>query len=194
MGRQINYVHVEEDIPAFLYALEKNGGRIVINGKAVCPTSCKEKIINDVKKHHAQYFLFHSDYTQEDGSLSCNLSAESKIEFNSCCKGNSASRTYEVGRLYIMAMPTGEYDLKTLTLYNQMRKHIKKNYLYDSQERIYCSQTFKKLYEKNYYYAVNTGYPIHFHFQPTIVQQTLEEQNDILCLPQVDKSDKFKRL
>ena len=153
MGRQIEFVHIEDDIIPFLSAIEKNGGYIVSNGAVKPPLTYSDTIISQMATPVGQCGIVRTNMFSD----SFCVSSGNVVEFTNCKKGNSLSRVYEVGRLFISPTPDGVYDPAMLKLFDAMRKYIKLNYCYSRNAKIYYSPLFKEQYERCYYYAAKIG-------------------------------------
>lgn len=153
MGRQIEFVHVEEDILPFLAAFEDSGGCIVQNNEVTSPTACSEQIQSQMSTQFAGYFVIPKDTSP--GNIS--VLSGTVVEFTNCKKGNTLSRVYEVGRLFLSQTPEGTYDPAAAMLYDKMRAYIKRTYCYSRSAQIYYSPAFKKEYDRGYYYAARLG-------------------------------------
>ena len=57
MGRQIEFIHIEEDIVPFLAAIERCGGYIVNNGDVKLAPAYSEKIITQMSIYNRLNFL-----------------------------------------------------------------------------------------------------------------------------------------
>ncbi len=153
MGRQIEFVHIEDDMISFLSAVEKGGGYIVCNGTAKLPLIYSNEIISQMATPVSQHGIVPTNmFSNGFGVLPGNA-----VEFTNCIKGNSLSRVYEVGRLYISPAPDGKYDPALLKLFDSIRKYIKQNYIYSKSAKIYYSPLFKEQYDRCYYYAAKIG-------------------------------------
>lgn len=158
MGRQVEFVHTEEDTIRFLEVIEKSGGRIVLNGSAVMPTSIATCIVDLMTSYMCQFFVVcakegRCPYPAEDH----NAFSGTAIEFLNCSKGAPLSRQYETGRLYIAPNYDGHYDADVLRLYNLLLDYIKRTYNYSKLSKLYVSVQFKEKYDINYYHAVRRG-------------------------------------
>lgn len=158
MGRQIEFLHSEIDTKNFLLIIEQFNGRLIIDGVPISPTGSAQCVIREMNSFSCKFRLLPSCYS--DTALS--RSTERTIEFSNSCRGNSASRTYEVGRLYIAPNNVGQYDEQTLNLYNKLRNHIKNNYYYSTKSHVYFAENFFGYYKSSHYYAVKGGIPIRF--------------------------------
>lgn len=156
MGRQIEFVHIEDDIIPFLREFEKNGGCIIYNYDLKPMLAHSETIISQMSTRFSKYNVIPrcTSYSLSD---SCNVLSGTIVEFSNSRKGNSLSRTYEVGRLFIMQMPEGSYEPNAVMLYNKMCEYIKSNYFYSRSAKIYYSPSFKKEYDRHYYYVARLG-------------------------------------
>lgn len=163
MGSQISFLHTEEDVISFLEEIEKNDGRIIIDGKIHCPSKVNDNVLLQMSSFACKFKIVCS-YQQnlEECHSDLTVAAGTAIEFLNCCKGNALSRTYEVGRLYITKNEQGIYDSKTYLLYKKLCTYIKKGYLYSNRSHTYFSPTFKHGTEQHYLYASCLGRPIHF--------------------------------
>lgn len=158
MGRQIEFVHTEEDTICFLETIEKFGGRIMLDGAAVLPTSVDALIVEQM----ASYMCKFSVVCADDECISNRVDKASvfsgtAIDFLNCRKGTPGSRTYETGRIYISTNCDGEYDSHTLVLYNLLSGYIKKKYNYSKLSKLYVSDGFKAKYDAHYFYAARLG-------------------------------------
>ena len=155
MGRQIEFVHVEEDILPFLAASEESGGCIVQNNEVTSPTAYSEQIQAQMSTQFSGYFVI------PKGAFPCprdiSILSGTIVEFTNCRKGNALSRAYEVGRLFLAQTPEGTYDPAAAMLYDKMRAYIKRTYCYSKSAKIYYSPAFKKEYDRSYYYAARLG-------------------------------------
>lgn len=153
MGRQIEFIHIEEDIPPFLAAIEKCGGSIVSDGDVKLPLVYSEVLISQMATSVSQCGIVPSNMHSDHFSvISGNV-----VEFTNCSKGNPLSRVYEAGRLFILLTSDGVYDPDLLKLFDAMREYIKANYCYSKSTKIYYSPSFKEKYDRCYYYAAKTG-------------------------------------
>ena len=153
MGKQIVFVHLEEDVQSFLSVVEQRNGLVILDNEAFLPSQLKEYILKKMDTPFSKFFIVPHDSVR---------SRVSQIEFLNCTRGCATSRTYETGRLYIAPDMAGEYDGQALALYNQLCRYIKKNYLYSRNSQVYFSAGFKDKLDANYLFATNLGFPIHF--------------------------------
>lgn len=158
MGRQIRFVHTEEDISQFLSSIEENHGRILLDGVAVLPTCVEDAVLYQMNSKMCQFEIVDSARDDWTGNMFHNhiLNGVS-IEFSNCTKGNSYSRTYEIGRLYISQRSSGGYDAQTLALFEKLRKYIKKHYQYSQKAQIYTSASFLESYALHRVYVTQLG-------------------------------------
>lgn len=154
MGKQTRFVHVEEDIYDFLSFLEGEGGYILWDGRAVKPLSLEREIVERMGSWRCQYQITACSEVGID-EKKC-----STIEFTSSSKGNSLSRTYEPGRIYLARTEEGIYDERLLALFAKLHGYIRKSYSYSAKATIYYSGTFKKQYDRQYYYVTQAGWRI----------------------------------
>ena len=153
MGRQIEFIHIEDDIAPFLAAIEKCGGDLVCDGDVKPPLAFWEIIISQMATSVGQCSIVPSNmFSGSFSVLSGNV-----VEFTNCDKGNSLSRVYEVGRLFISPTSDSVYDPGVLKLFDSMREYIKHNYFYSKIARMYYSPAFKAHYDRNYYYVAKAG-------------------------------------
>lgn len=163
MGKQISFLHTQEAAANLLKKVERLNGRIIVNGYAHLPSHVEKDIILQMNSFFCQYAIIYApQQTVESYRTDASVNAGTAIEFLNCCKGNPLSRTYEVGRLYIVKDCHGQYDPSTHALYTQLCKYIKKCYNFDSHSQVYFEPTFKQGYDSNYLYATRLGIPIHF--------------------------------
>ena len=156
MGRQIEFVHTEEDIAPFLSEIAKEGGMIIQN-KVVCSTSnLTENVLLQMSTPFCRLFIA-SNCSDIDGVVRADALSGTVIEFLNCRKGNSLSRTYEVGRLFLAADQNANSAPDLLLLYKALNAYIKKHYLYSPQAKLYYSPAFKAQYDRKYYYAARMG-------------------------------------
>jgi len=153
MGRQIEFVHVENDIIPFLAAIEKCGGHILRDGDIKLPLTCSETVILQMAAPVGQWSIVPANIS---GDSFCVL-AGNVVEFTNCKKGNHLSRVYEVGRLYILPTSEGVYDPDIVKLFDGMREYIKHNYCYSKSAKLYYSASFKEQYDRCYYYVAKAG-------------------------------------
>lgn len=153
MGRQIEFVHIEEDILPFLTAVEELGGYIVYGDDIQLPLVHADTILSQMATPISQFHIASTTVLNNQvGVLSGNV-----VEFTNCNKGNSLSRVYEVGRLFISPTSDSVYDPGVLKLFDSMREYIKHNYFYSKIARMYYSPAFKAHYDRNYYYVAKAG-------------------------------------
>ena len=153
MGRQIEFIHIEDDIIPFLAAIEKCGGYIVHDGDVKLPLAYSEKIISQMATPISQYGIVPTNLFSDSF---CVLSGN-VVEFTNCTKGNSLSRVYEAGRLFVLPTPDGVYDPNLLKLFDAMREYVKRNCCYSKSAKVYYSYSFKEQYDRCYYYAARIG-------------------------------------
>lgn len=156
MGRQIEFIHIEEDIIPFLAMIEKNGGCIVHDGAVKSPLAYSEKVISQMAAPVSQYSVVPSN-TFSPSSSSFSVLSGTAVEFTNCRKGRPLSRVYEVGRLFVVQTPAGSYDPNIAMLYDKMCEYIKRNYCYSKSAKIYYSPSFKEQYDRRYYHAAKLG-------------------------------------
>lgn len=144
MSRQISFFHSEHDSIRFVQEIDKNKGMILIGDSAVPPTFVESMIIPS--KLVATY--------------NKTIPNSATIEFDNCCKGNSLSRTYEVGRIYLAPIRDGNYVPETAELYESLRKYIKTAYHFEKKAGAYFSLEFWEKYYAHYYYATCAGKPV----------------------------------
>ena len=153
MGRQIEFVHIEDDMIPFLATIEECGGCIVSADEAKPPLSYSKLMISQMATPVSQWGIVPTNmFSDNIGVISGNV-----VEFTNCVKGNSLSRVYEVGRLYVLPTPNGGYDPNILKIFDAMRKYMKQNYCYSKSEKIYYSHSFKEQYDRCYYYVAKMG-------------------------------------
>lgn len=156
MSRQIKFVHTEEDIASFLLEIEKIGG-FLIHKQVICSApNLTEKVLSQMSTPFCKFYIVPNSQ-KDDGVVTTDALSGKVIEFLNCRKGNTLSRTYEVGRLFLAADQNAHYDPDMLLLYKALNAYIKKHYLYSSKAQLYYSPAFKAQYDRKYYYAARLG-------------------------------------
>ena len=161
MGKQIYFVHTEEDIFQFLSFLEKVHGAIILEGAICSPTQVCDRIISEMKTHHhPKYTAMLIPYSSLcEHNKKASATDGLAIEILNCRKWECESRTYyDKGRIYLLAAKEGAYDREILTLYNKLRSYFRKNYIYHRNAEIYVSETFEKGYQHQKFYLSQLGH------------------------------------
>ena len=148
MSRQIRFVQSEEDIQNFLHyiysidyvLLHKDSGLDNIY-------SATNFLMDKINSFESQYHIIPK-------SLSY---TERVLEYDATVRGNSLSRVYEIGRIYICYGITGQYNQNAMQCYEQLRRYIKKNYIYHKEEQLYVGPEFEKMREKKHWYCAQSG-------------------------------------
>ena len=100
-------------------------------------------------------------------SLACtdgaSVSNAVQIEFKNCCKGNKLSRTYEVGRFFLMPYCDGTYVTESMQLYNVLTKYIRATYFYKKKAAAWLSPEFLEKYRTHYFFALRAGQPVYLN-------------------------------
>ena len=158
MGRQIEFVHTEEDTIDFLETIERFGGRIMLDGVFVLPTSVNALVLDQMNSYMCNFNVVHTDAKNSSDCIDkASVFSGTAIDFLNCRKGAPDSRTYETGRIYISTNCNGEYDSHTLVLYKLLSGYIKKKYNYSRSSKLYVSDCFKAKYDAHYFYAARLG-------------------------------------
>ena len=158
MGSQISFWHTEDDTIMLLHEIERNNGKIIIKGIEYRPCDAMEIVLSQMSSFECKFPVVCS---QQSGSEKCGqedtIFAGTAIEFMNCCKGNSLSRTYEIGRLYISKTAQGIYAPQLHSLYKKISTYIKKNYYYSSSCKAYYSPDFKNGVDRHFLYPSRLG-------------------------------------
>lgn len=156
MGRQIEFIHTEEDIASFLLEIERNGGYFIHNQFACPAPALAEMILSQMATPLCKLYIAPNGYVGNN-KVEMDIHHGTVIEFLNCRKGNSLSRIYEIGRLYVTHSSASAYDSDAILLFNKLREYINANYFYSKKAKIYYSASFKAQYEQKYYYASRLG-------------------------------------
>lgn len=163
MGSQIRFFHTEADVVFFLREIQLNGGSFLIDGIPHRPLEVADEVLSQMCSYTSKFQIVCSEQQlSESDSSGVSLNAGSSIEFLNCCKGNSLSRTYEMGRLFVANTEQGGYSPEIYSLYKKLCAYIKKRYSYSKSAEAYFSQTFVKEIDRRYLYACCLGRPIHY--------------------------------
>ncbi len=160
MSHQVYFLQSEEDLIQFLDYLEMLKSVIWTGKRIVPPNEVKHDIDLLVSSPLSKVILI------PDSVLSSvklrekeELKKVNGIEMLLCCKNNSLSRTYEVGRLYC-AVNNDFCHSQLVEFYCTLKAFIIKNYYYSTNARVYFAPMFKRKYDAHYYFATQMGIPI----------------------------------
>ncbi len=159
MGRQISFVHEESAARLFLREIERLNGYLIIEGHVYLPSDIEEYLIKQMSSPVSKALIICQP------QLSCSdvgILEGTAIDFHNCCKGNTLSRTYQIGRLYMVRNKQGQFDPRLCALFEKLRSYIRKNYLYSKRSGVYFEPIFKERYDANYFYATSHGIPVCF--------------------------------
>lgn len=155
MSRQISFFQSEVDAVRFIQEVENCGGKMLIDGAFIAPSSAVYTVLNKMQTKPSKFKIVPRQF-----EVAWIGEIFRTIEFNICCRHNKLSRTYDIGRLYIVRNDDGHYCEETVRLYDELVKYIKKFYHYDKKSRIYFAEDFWGKYCVHYYYAVCGNRPI----------------------------------
>lgn len=160
MGRQINFVHSEIDSISFLNEIEKRSYKL-LDGKCFEIVEHPETVV--IKQMQGEQFRFYIAPDLDVSQMHGTIPKPRLIELDNCYKRNETSRTYEVGRLFVMPDNNSEYDEKALGAFQSLSAYIRKNYAYSKKSGVYFGQDFLSKYRDKYYFALSGGVnPIFF--------------------------------
>lgn len=157
MSRQISFFHSEHDSIPFVQEIEKNNGMILIGDSAVPPTFVESIILSKMCTHSCKFSIIPAKLVTAYNNT---IPDSAILEFNNCCKGNSLSRTYEIGRIYLAPTRDGNYVPETAELYESLRKYIKTVYRFEKKAGAYFAPDFWEKYSAHYFHATCAGKPI----------------------------------
>jgi hypothetical protein len=158
MGRQIHFVHTEENINDILTFIEQEGGYFLWDNCAQKPKNLINDIIAQMGTSSSTYAIVVSSHLGNIANPNSAYTSGAAIEFSNCCKGNPYSRTYEVGRIYITQSNEGVYDEELNALYKKIYTYIRRNYIYSTKAKIYYSKEFAYYYNRQYFYVTRAGW------------------------------------
>lgn len=148
MSRQISFVQSEEDIQNFLHYIYDNDYMLLHKDSYLDNLYSATSVLMDhINSFDSQYHIFPRSlsYTERD------------LEYSATVRGNSLSRVYEIGRIYIRRDILQEYNRDALQCYTQLQRYIKKNYIYRKDEQLYVGPDFEKMREKKHWYCAQLG-------------------------------------
>lgn len=156
MGKQLYFVHMEEDISEFLCAISEFNGKIIVNGKLFEPSAALSTVSVEMNNdRRVQYLMVSSkDITLPKYPNVC-IEDGTAIEFSNSHRWIKDSKVYyDGGRIYLRPNSEGTYDKNLLVLFENLRRYIKKKYLYHKNAGIYLSPRFTDAYDhRNAYYS-----------------------------------------
>ena len=156
MSRQISFFQSENDTTQFIHEIENCGGKILIDGASIAPSSTIHTILKQMQTLPSSFRIIPTQF-----ECTCADELFRTIEFQICCRYNNLSRTYDVGRLYIVRNDEGYYCEEAEHLYGKLIKYIKKLYHYDKKTLNYFAPDFWEKYCTHYYYAVRGNQPVY---------------------------------
>ena len=157
MSRQIYFFHSECDSIRFLQEIERHNGVVLAGDTVVPPLSVEDTMLNKMNTHSCKFSIV----PRKPSFANCGRIIDGMaIEFNNCCKGNSLSRTYEIGRIYLTQTHDGDYIPEMVELYELLRKYIKTTYHFEKKAGAYFAPEFWERYCAHYYHATCAGRPI----------------------------------
>ena len=112
MSRQISFFHAEPDAVRFLQEIDRRGGTFWIGNAVVPPLSMIEAVQDKMSTHLCKFRIVPAGLA---AACSASMPEAAIIEFCNCCRGNAMSRTYEVGRLYLVPACSGAYVPESAT-------------------------------------------------------------------------------
>ena len=139
MSRQISFFHAEPDAVRFLQEIDRRGGTFWIGNAAVPPLSMIEAVQDKMSTHLCKFRIVPAGLA---AACSASMPEAAIIEFCNCCRGNAMSRTYEVGRLYLVPACSGAYVPESAALYEALRRYLKAAYHYEPKAGAYFSPAF----------------------------------------------------
>ena len=145
MSRQISFFHAEPDAVRFLQEIDRRGGTFWIGNAAVPPLSMIEAVQDKMSTHLCKFRIVPAGL-----AAACSASMP----------GNAMSRTYEVGRLYLVPACSGAYVPESAALYEALRRYLKAAYHYEPKAGAYFSPAFWEKLRTNYYHAARAGRPV----------------------------------
>ena len=157
MSRQISFFHSEYDAIRFIQKIAISNGLILIGDSAVPPASLETMILSKMCTYSCKLSIIPIKLVD---AYKKSISDSMTIEFNTCCKGNSLSRTYEMGRIYVVPGSDGNYVPETAELYESLRKYIKTAYRFEKKAGAYFAPDFWDKFYAHYYHATCAGRPV----------------------------------
>lgn len=157
MSRQIYFFHSECDSIQLLQEIERNNGMVLAGDSVVLPSSVEDTMLSKMNTHSCKFRIV----PRKPCFVNCgSIMDGTALEFNNCCKGNSLSRTYEIGRIYLTQTHDGDYISEMVELYELLRKYIKTTYHFEKKAGAYFAPEFWEKYCAHYYHATCAGNPI----------------------------------
>lgn len=148
MSRQLYFVQSEEDIRNFLHYIYDIDYMLLYKyGYLDDICSATKLLIDNINSFESQYHILPKSlsYTERD------------LEYTATVRGNSLSRVYEIGRIYLCRDTFGQYNPDALQCYAQLQRYIKKNYTYHKENQLYVGPEFEKMREKKHWYCAQSG-------------------------------------
>ena len=148
MSRQLYFVQSEEDIRDFLHYIY-NIDYMLLHKDGYLDNICSATnfLMDNINSFDSQYHILPKSlsYTERD------------LEYIATVRGNSLSRVYEIGRIYICRDTFGQYNQDAMQCYIKLRQYIKKNYFYNKESRLYVGPEFEKMRETKHWYCAQSG-------------------------------------
>lgn len=161
MGKQLYFVHMEEDISEFLCKISEFNGKILIKGRLFEPLAVLSTVLSEMNDHLPAYSLVISfeNIAQSKYHNAC-IEDGTAIEFLNSRRWTKDSQTYyDKGRIYLSTNDEGAYDKNLLALFEKLRRYIKKRYSYHKDADIYLSPIFRDAYNLHSAYFSQLGNP-----------------------------------
>lgn len=156
MGKQLYFVHMEEDISEFLCAISEFNGIIIVNGKILEQSVVLPTVLSEMNNHrHVQYLIISSKNIALSKHPNVSIVDGTAIEFSNSHRWIKDSKVYyDGGRIYLRPNSEGAYDKDLLLLFEKLQRYIKKKYSYHKNAGIYLSPIFMDAYNhRNAYYS-----------------------------------------
>lgn len=139
MSRQISFYHTEQDALRLLQFAGSRDGLVFDDEMLLPASSVPERLHGKMNTFSCTFHLYPSSLTKQ---LNTVPSKYEMVEFMNCTRGDSDSRTHELGRLYLAPAWDGSYAAETVKLYEALRRYIKANYRYAKKSGVYVSPEF----------------------------------------------------
>lgn len=158
MSRQISFVHTEEDAVQLFYLIGRLGGCLFTNDARFSPEIHADAFLSKMNSSFGSYAVIPGGHVRQlEAGQSVGIFDGKAMEFRNCTKGTHSSRVYEIGRLYIRPIEDMQYDRELLSLYMQLVRYIRKNYLYLRKPNLYVSHRFDETRREKHLFAATTG-------------------------------------
>lgn len=150
MSHQIYFLQTEEDAKEFLAYMSSIGVLFYHHGSYESAGVMYDDIADEMNFYLRSYIMFPGADQEIDKKT---LGAFAGIEYLVCGKGDPASCTYDLGRLYYRSDASNPYNAQILKLYRKLKAYIRKNYSYHKETWVYCGPHFQEGYDKKQYFA-----------------------------------------